>query len=206
MGTWEIWGLMSDVESHLLLFRNPETIRKTPMHTTKPMTTPNTISHTSTGGSVGGVNVARRPSNSKVLSSRRKALLMRPLDNLDWMNIKVWIPHQCFFFVVVAKVFFRNFLMSQWLPHNSLDMDNAIDLSTSLTEWLPPLLLSEWFWQGWLDQWQQNRTRSWVFLCKCRYSLTLIVSTVKKTLSIIFKLIIKLVILIYPLDRFWIEY
>lgn len=48
------------------------------------MTTPNTISHTSTVGFVSGANVARRPSNSRVLSSSRNALLMRPLDKLDW--------------------------------------------------------------------------------------------------------------------------
>ena len=69
--------------THLLLARTPDMIRYRPMHKTSPMTTPKATSHTVTVGSGGGVSSLTRPSNSSELSSSKKTLLMRFLDNLQ---------------------------------------------------------------------------------------------------------------------------
>lgn len=60
-----------------------------PAHTA-PMTTPNTMSQGGVSGLTGPASVGGMPRNSRVLSVRRKALLMRCLDmllDIEWVTL-----------------------------------------------------------------------------------------------------------------------
>lgn len=91
------------LEAHRFFWSTVETSRNTMPALTRPITTPNTMSHGGVAGLTGDVRVGRMPINSRVSSLSSRMLLMRFLDplldkeeqKLQWIIFHTkWSPYK----------------------------------------------------------------------------------------------------------------